>query len=41
MIGGLVDEYRGVQNDAFDPATQVCLGTTQRGHDLPNVRLPR
>ncbi len=34
MIGGLVDEYRGVQNDAFDPATQVCLGTTQRGHEI-------
>lgn len=34
MIGGLVDEYRVVQNDAFDPATQVCLGTTQRGHDI-------
>jgi len=34
MIGGLVDEYRVVQNDAFDPATQVRLGTTQRGHDI-------
>jgi lactate racemase len=34
MIGGLVDEYRVVQNDAFDPETQVCLGTTQRGHDI-------
>lgn len=34
MIGGLVDEYRVVQNDAFDPDTQVCLGTTQRGHAI-------
>ncbi len=34
MIGGLLDEYRVVQNDAFDPATQVCLGTTRRGHEI-------
>lgn len=34
MIGGLVDEYSVVQNNAFDPATQVCLGVTQRGHEI-------
>jgi lactate racemase len=34
MIGALVDEYRVVQNDAFDPATQVHLGKTTRGHDI-------
>jgi lactate racemase len=26
--------YRIVQNDAFDPATQVHLGRTSRGHDI-------
>lgn len=26
--------YRIVQNSAFDPATQVCLGKTTAGHDL-------
>jgi len=26
--------YRVVQNNAFDPATQVCLGRTSRGHEL-------
>ena len=35
MLGdGVVDEYRIVQNDAFDNATQVRLGTTGRGHDV-------
>ncbi len=34
IIGGLMDEYRVVQNNAFDPATQVCLGTTWRGHEI-------
>ncbi|MBW1942297.1 MAG: nickel-dependent lactate racemase [Deltaproteobacteria bacterium] len=35
MLGdGVVDEYRIVQNDAFDNATQVQLGTTGRGHDV-------
>ena len=26
--------YRIVQNDAFDPATQVCVGVTSRGHEI-------
>lgn len=26
--------YRIVQNDAFDPATQIHLGRTSRGHDI-------
>ncbi len=35
MIGDdLVDGYRVVQNNAFDPATQVSLGVTARGHDI-------
>ena len=34
MIGGLLDDYRLIQNNAFDPATQVRLGTTGRGHDI-------
>jgi nickel-dependent lactate racemase len=35
MLGdGLVDRYRIVQNDSFDPATQVCLGQTARGLDI-------
>jgi len=35
MLGdGLVDRYRIVQNDAFDPAAQVCLGETSRGLEI-------
>jgi lactate racemase len=35
MLGDeLVDGYRIVQNDAFDPATQVCLGMTSFGHEI-------
>lgn len=35
MLGdALVDGYRIVQNNAFDPSTQVYLGTTTRGHDI-------
>lgn len=34
MIGGLLDEYRLVQNNAFDPTTQVRLGVTSRGHEI-------
>jgi nickel-dependent lactate racemase len=34
MIGELVDEYRLIQNDAFDPDTQVRLGVTSRGHEV-------
>jgi nickel-dependent lactate racemase len=34
MIGDLADEYRVVQNDAFDPSTQVRLGVTSRGHEI-------
>lgn len=35
MIGDeLVDGCRLVQNDAADPATQVCLGVTSRGHEI-------
>ena len=30
----LLRRYRIVQNNAFDPATQVCLGVTSRGHDI-------
>jgi nickel-dependent lactate racemase len=35
MLGdALVDRgYRIVQNNAFDPATQICLGRTSRGHE--------
>ncbi len=34
MIGGLLDQYRLVQNDAFDPHTQICMGVTSRGHEV-------
>ncbi len=35
MLGdALVDGYRIVQNNAFDPATQVCLGATRRGNEI-------
>jgi nickel-dependent lactate racemase len=35
MLGdALVDGYRIVQNNSFDPSTQVHLGTTVRGHDI-------
>jgi nickel-dependent lactate racemase len=35
MLGeDLVDGYRIVQNNAFDPSTQVCLGTSSRGHPI-------
>jgi lactate racemase len=30
----LLDTWRIVQNGAFDPATQVCIGTTSRGHEI-------
>ncbi len=34
MLGGaVVERYRIVQNDAFDPSTQVRVGVTSRGHD--------
>ncbi len=35
MLGDdVVNRYRIVQNDAFDPETQVCLGRTARGHEI-------
>ena len=35
MLGDdIVAEYRIVQNDAFDPATQVCVGRSSRGHEI-------
>ena len=35
MLGDeLVDGYRIVQNNAFDPETQVCVGVTARGHEI-------
>lgn len=35
MLGDMpVDTCRIVQNNAFDPATQVHLGQTSRGHDI-------
>jgi lactate racemase len=35
MLGEyMVDRYRIVQNNAFDEGTQVCLGTTSRGHEI-------
>ncbi|MCU0504067.1 MAG: nickel-dependent lactate racemase, partial [Anaerolineae bacterium] len=34
MIGGLLDEYRLIQNDSFDPSSQVRLGVTARGHEI-------
>ncbi|MGD0610890.1 MAG: nickel-dependent lactate racemase [Anaerolineales bacterium] len=30
----LVDNYRIIQNNAFDPAAQIHLGTTKRGHEI-------
>jgi nickel-dependent lactate racemase len=35
MLGdALVDGYRIVQNNTFDPSTQVHLGVTRRGHEI-------
>jgi nickel-dependent lactate racemase len=35
MLGdALVDEYRIVQNNAFDPSTQISLGMTSFGHEI-------
>lgn len=35
MLGDdLVDNYRIIQNNAFDPSTQVHLGTSTRGHEI-------
>lgn len=35
MLGDdIVDAYRIVQNDAFDPRSQVYLGTSARGHEI-------
>ena len=35
MLGStLVDGYRIVQNNAFDPSTQMQMGTTSREHDV-------
>ncbi|CAG0940524.1 lactate racemase [Anaerolineae bacterium] len=35
MLGdALVADYRLVQNDAFDPSTQVNVGVSARGHDV-------
>ncbi len=35
MLGnGLVDGYRIVQNDAFDPSTQITLGSSTFGHEI-------
>jgi nickel-dependent lactate racemase len=35
MLGDeVVDNYRIVQNNSFDPSTQVCLGVTQLGHEV-------
>jgi nickel-dependent lactate racemase len=34
MLGQDALTYRIVQNNAFDLATQVCLGPTQAGHDI-------
>ncbi len=35
MLGdAVVDQYRIVQNNAFDPSTQVCLGVSSRGHEI-------
>ena len=35
MLGeNVVDRYCIVQNNAFDSSTQVCLGTTTRGHEI-------
>lgn len=35
MLGtDIVDRYRIVQNNAFDPSTQVSLGISSRGHEI-------
>jgi nickel-dependent lactate racemase len=34
LAGELLANYRIVQNDAFDPATQQHMGVTSRGHDI-------
>jgi nickel-dependent lactate racemase len=35
MLGkDVVDNYRVIQNNAFDPSTQVYLGNTLRGHEI-------
>jgi len=35
MLGSeLVDRYRIVQNDAFDPSTQIALGRSTFGHEI-------
>ncbi len=35
MLGNrLYEDYRVVQNNAFDPFTQVCLGKTRRGNEV-------
>ncbi len=35
MLGDdIVDSFRIVQNDSFDPSTQVHLGSTKRGHEV-------
>jgi lactate racemase len=35
MLGDAIFErFRIVQNDAFDPSTQVCLGMSPRGHEI-------
>jgi lactate racemase len=35
MLGReITDRFRIVQNNAFDPTTQVSLGTTMRGHEI-------
>ncbi len=35
MLGDAVaDQYRIVQNNAFDESTQVCLGVSSRGHEI-------
>ncbi|MCJ7622629.1 MAG: nickel-dependent lactate racemase, partial [Anaerolineaceae bacterium] len=34
LSGELVDQYRIVQNNAFDQSTQVFQGTTQNGHEI-------
>jgi nickel-dependent lactate racemase len=30
----IVDDYRIIQNDAFDPSTQICIGDTKFGHQI-------
>jgi nickel-dependent lactate racemase len=34
MIGDLVDHYEVIQNDAFDPGSQLRLGVSSRGHEV-------